>query len=73
MSSVNEIAERHVARFAELDPVTATAFGLVGFDDRMTDLSPDAFAARNSIRAARGLAPSSTRGSRRVASQSATT
>src|SRR5215472_12854319 len=49
MSTVNEIAERHVARFAEIDPVTASTIGLVGYDDRMTDLSPDGFASRDDL------------------------
>ncbi len=49
MSTVNEIAERHVTRFAELDPVTATALGLVGHDDEMTDLSPDGFASLDDL------------------------
>lgn len=49
MSTVNEIAERHVTRFAELDPITATTVGLVGHDDEMTDLSPDGFAARDEL------------------------
>src|SRR5215470_12193301 len=49
MTTVNEIAERHVTRFAEIDPITATATGLVGHDHEMTDLSPDGFASRNDL------------------------
>jgi uncharacterized protein (DUF885 family) len=49
MSTVNEIAERHVARFTALDPVTATSIGIAGCDDQMTDLSPDGFAARHDL------------------------
>lgn len=49
MTTVNEIADRHVARFAEIDPVTASTIGLLGCDDKMTDLSPDGFAARHDL------------------------
>ncbi|SDS72492.1 Uncharacterized conserved protein, DUF885 familyt [Paraoerskovia marina] len=43
---VDTIAERHVRRVAELDPIAATAMGLPGHDDRLTDLSPDGLAQR---------------------------
>ena len=46
MSTVDEIADRYVEQFAELDPATATSVGIAGYDDRMTDLSPDGFSAR---------------------------
>ena len=46
MSTVDEIADRYVEQYAELDPATATSVGIAGYDDRMTDLSPDGFAAR---------------------------
>jgi uncharacterized protein (DUF885 family) len=43
---IDEIADRYVDQAAELDPVAATASGIAGYDDRMTDLTPDGFAAR---------------------------
>jgi uncharacterized protein (DUF885 family) len=46
MSTVDGIADRHVSEFAELDPIAASAVGLSGYDDRMTDLSPAGFEAQ---------------------------
>jgi len=46
VSTVDEIADRYVDQSARLDPVSATATGIAGHDDRMTDLTPDGFAAR---------------------------
>ena len=46
VSRIDEIADRYVDQAAELDPVSATAVGVAGYDDRMTDLSPAGFAAR---------------------------
>jgi uncharacterized protein (DUF885 family) len=46
VSEIDEIAERYVDQAAGLDPVSATAAGIAGYDDRMTDLSPAGFAAR---------------------------
>jgi uncharacterized protein (DUF885 family) len=46
VDGVNEIAERYVSRFAELNPVGATVFGVTGYDHLMTDLRPEAFAER---------------------------
>ena len=46
VSTVDEIADRYVDQAARLDPVSATATGIAGHDDRMTDLTPDGFAAR---------------------------
>jgi uncharacterized protein (DUF885 family) len=46
VSTIDEIADRYVDQAAQLDPVSATATGIVGYDDRMTDLTPDGFAAR---------------------------
>jgi uncharacterized protein (DUF885 family) len=43
---VDAVAERFVDDYAALDPVAATYLGLPGYDDRLTDLSPDGFAAR---------------------------
>jgi len=45
MGTIDDIADRHVAQFAEIDPVGATAIGLAGYDHRMNDLSPAGFAA----------------------------
>ncbi len=41
-SEVYGIADRFVERFAALDPVAATLEGIAGYDDRITDYSPDA-------------------------------
>jgi uncharacterized protein (DUF885 family) len=46
VARIDEIADRYVDQAAELDPVAATASGIAGYDDRMTDLTPDGFAAR---------------------------
>ncbi len=46
MDAINDIAERYVATVADLDPVLATAHGIAGHDQEMTDLSPAGFAAR---------------------------
>ena len=46
MTTVNDIAERYVTACAELNPVGATAHGIMGYDDRLPDLTPDGFAAR---------------------------
>ncbi len=43
---VDAVAERFVDDHAALDPIAATYVGLPGYDDRLTDLSPDGFAAR---------------------------
>jgi len=52
MNPIDEIAERHVSEFARLNPVGATAVGIVGYDDLMSDLSPDGFDARAELDAA---------------------
>ena len=49
MSKVYDIAEDHVSRLAELDPVTATLEGVPGHDAGMTDLSPEGFSALNHL------------------------
>jgi uncharacterized protein (DUF885 family) len=46
MNRTDQIAERYVPEAMELDPVWATLAGIVGYDDRMADLSPDGFKAR---------------------------
>jgi uncharacterized protein (DUF885 family) len=42
---VNDIADRYVDTWADLDPTGATHAGIAGHDDRMTDLSPEGYAA----------------------------
>jgi uncharacterized protein (DUF885 family) len=49
MGKVNDIADRYVGQFAELDPLVATSVGINGFDHLMTDLSPEGFAARAAL------------------------
>ncbi|HEY3502674.1 MAG TPA: DUF885 domain-containing protein [Actinocatenispora sp.] len=46
MRPIDEIADRYVDAWAELDPLNATTAGVTGHDDRVTDLSPDGYAAR---------------------------
>lgn len=46
---VDAIANTYVDRYAALDPITATVAGVAGHDDRLTDLSPDGFAAREAL------------------------
>lgn len=46
---VDAIAERYVDEYAALDPITATYLGIAGYEDRLTDLSPDGFAAREAL------------------------
>jgi len=45
MGTVNEIADRYVSRFSELNPIAATSAGVSGYDDLMPDLGPAGFAA----------------------------
>ena len=46
---VDAIANAYVDHYAALDPITATVAGVAGHDDRLTDLSPDGFAAREAL------------------------
>jgi uncharacterized protein (DUF885 family) len=46
---LDAIANRHVDEVAAADPVAATEMGVPGQDDRLTDLSPDGFAAREEL------------------------
>ncbi|HEU5427823.1 MAG TPA: DUF885 domain-containing protein [Actinocrinis sp.] len=46
MSNINEIADGYVERAATLNPLEATYAGIPGYDDRMSDLSPEGFRAR---------------------------
>src|SRR5262245_17750632 len=45
-SSVYELADEYVERFAALDPLAASGEGITGHDHEMTDYSPDAIAER---------------------------
>lgn len=45
-STVYELADAYVRRYAELDPVAATLRGIPGHDAEMTDFSPDGIEAR---------------------------
>ncbi|WP_235735463.1 DUF885 domain-containing protein [Nocardioides alcanivorans] len=47
--TVDRISEHYVEDAAALDPVTATYLGIAGHDDRLPDLSPDGFAAREEL------------------------
>ena len=52
---VDEQANEYIAEVAELDPCLATVLGLTGTEARLTDYSPDGFAARDHLnRRARG-------------------
>jgi uncharacterized protein (DUF885 family) len=45
VGSIDDIANRYVEEWAPLDPIGATFVGAAGFDDKLTDLSPDGYAA----------------------------
>jgi uncharacterized protein (DUF885 family) len=46
---VDAIADAYVSDYCELDPVAATYFGVPGHEDRLTDCSPDGYAAREAL------------------------
>jgi uncharacterized protein (DUF885 family) len=46
---VDAIANRYVDDYCALDPNLATQLGVAGHDDRLTDLSPDGFEARDAL------------------------
>ena len=52
---VDALADSYVEEYAALDPIAATSAGIAGHDDRLPDLSPDGFAARDDL-ARRALA-----------------
>ncbi|QZY29977.1 DUF885 domain-containing protein [Nocardioides coralli] len=59
---VDAIADTYVEEYAALDPITATYVGIPGHEHRLTDLSPDGFAAiegltRKALADARDTAP----------------
>jgi uncharacterized protein (DUF885 family) len=45
VGQIDEIADRYVDAWAELDPIGATTVGIAGHDHRLTDLSPEGYAA----------------------------
>ncbi|MBX7434047.1 DUF885 domain-containing protein [Mycobacterium sp. Y57] len=51
-TAVDAVAERYLETSAALDPCAATESGIAGYDDQITDYSPDGVAAR--AQAARG-------------------
>ncbi len=46
---LDAIADAFVEEYAALDPIAATEAGIPGHEDRLTDLSPDGFAAREEL------------------------
>ncbi|HET9728266.1 MAG TPA: DUF885 domain-containing protein, partial [Acidimicrobiia bacterium] len=46
MTEVYDIADQYVERSAALDPCRATYAGIKGYDDQLTDFSPEGIAAR---------------------------
>ena len=49
MASVHEICDRFVDDFAASHPVAATELGIPGYDDQLTDYSPEGHAARAAL------------------------
>ncbi|MCP2252227.1 Uncharacterized conserved protein, DUF885 familyt [Prauserella aidingensis] len=47
--SVHDIANQYVDDYAAADPIGATAMGIVGFDDQLTDYSPEGHANRAAL------------------------
>jgi uncharacterized protein (DUF885 family) len=45
VGQIDEIAERYVDDWAPLDPIGSTQIGITGHDDRLTDFSPEGYAA----------------------------
>jgi uncharacterized protein (DUF885 family) len=46
VTGLDELADAYITDVARLDPLLATSMGVAGYDDKMTDWSPDGFAAR---------------------------
>ncbi|WP_199433579.1 DUF885 domain-containing protein [Qaidamihabitans albus] len=46
---VHQICDRFVDDYAAADPVTATEVGIAGYDDQVTDYSPEGYAARAAL------------------------
>ncbi|MDR1710797.1 MAG: DUF885 domain-containing protein [Propionibacteriaceae bacterium] len=49
-SQLDQLANQYLREFADLDPVSASALGLTGYDTQLTDYSPDGAAAREANR-----------------------
>jgi uncharacterized protein (DUF885 family) len=47
--TVSELSDAYVRRSCELDPIKATALGVPGHDDRLTDYSPDGVEERAAL------------------------
>ncbi|MEJ5222763.1 MAG: DUF885 family protein, partial [Tepidiforma sp.] len=50
MTRIYDIASQFVDELAAADPVAATMMGVPGHDDRLTDYSPEGYAALASLR-----------------------
>jgi uncharacterized protein (DUF885 family) len=46
---VDQIADRYVEEYAALDPISAAYMGISGYDDRLTDFSPEGFESREAL------------------------
>lgn len=46
---IYELCDSYVERYAALDPIWATASGVIGHDDEMTDYSPEGISARSQL------------------------
>ena len=46
MGRIDDLANRYVDEWAPLDPIGATYVGISGYDNRLTDLSPEGYAAQ---------------------------
>jgi uncharacterized protein (DUF885 family) len=51
-TAIDELANAYLGKLAALDPLSATAWGLLGHDSEMTDFSPSGYAERESARVA---------------------
>ncbi|MGZ4706979.1 MAG: DUF885 family protein, partial [Acidimicrobiales bacterium] len=49
LSPVFALADRYIDQSAALDPILATALGVIGYDDRMTDYSVDGIEERAAL------------------------
>jgi uncharacterized protein (DUF885 family) len=49
MTSVHQICDQYVEEYAALHPVDATAMGVPGYDDQLTDYSPQGHQARGDL------------------------
>ncbi|HEX6469685.1 MAG TPA: DUF885 domain-containing protein [Streptosporangiaceae bacterium] len=49
MTNVDELSDRYVEVFAELDPCASSLMGITGHDGALTDYSPEGFDARDAL------------------------